>query len=108
MARAVQDLRRRDLPDHADAGLSARSFRGPGEAPHQDRRQGLRLSRPALLARYRHPARPALDRDPDRLLAGWTAGRRADRRPLVGRPHDVEAGGIDRAGIRWLQATTDV
>ena len=27
MARAVQDLRRRDLPDHADAGLSARSFR---------------------------------------------------------------------------------
>ena len=26
MARAVQDLRRGDLPDHADAGLSARSF----------------------------------------------------------------------------------
>ena len=31
MARAVQDLRRGDLPDHADAGLSARSFRArPG------------------------------------------------------------------------------
>ncbi len=26
MARTVQDLRRGDLPDHADAGLSARSF----------------------------------------------------------------------------------
>ena len=31
MARTVQDLRRRDLPDHADAGLSARSFRRPGK-----------------------------------------------------------------------------
>ena len=61
--------------------------RRPGKAPHQDRRQGLRLSRPALLARHRHPARPALDRDPDRLFAGRTAGRRADRRPLAGRPH---------------------
>ena len=41
MARAVQELRRGDLPDHADAGLSARPFAGAGEAPHQDRRQGL-------------------------------------------------------------------
>ena len=108
MARAVQDLRRRDLPDHADAGLSARSFRRPGKAPHQDRRQGLRLSRSALLARHRHPARPALHRDPDRLCAGWTAGRRADRRPLAGRPHAIEAGRTDRARIRRLQAAADV
>jgi len=32
MARTVQDVRRRDLPDHADAGLSARSFAGAGNA----------------------------------------------------------------------------
>ena len=87
MARAVQDVRRRDLPDHADAGLSARPFAGAGEAPDQDRRQGARLSRPARLARHRDAARPALDRDPDRLCAGWAAGRRADRRPVAGGPH---------------------
>ena len=74
----------------------------------QDRRRGLRLSRPARLARHRHAARPALDRDPDRLFAGRTAGRRADRRPLAGRPHAVEAGRADRARIRRLQAAADV
>ena len=82
--------------------------RRPGKAPHQDRRQGLRLSRSARLARHRHAARPALHRDPDRLCAGWTAGRRADRRPLAGRPHAVEAGRTDRARIRRLQAAADV
>ena len=82
--------------------------RRPGKTPHQDRRQGLRLSRPALLARHRHLARPALHRDPDRLFAGWTAGRRADRRPLAGRPHALEAGRTDRARIRRLQAAADV
>ena len=97
MARTVQELRRRDLPDHADAGLSARSLRRSGSPPHQDRRQGLRLSRSARLARHRHSARPAFDRDPDRLCARRIAGRRADRRPVAGRPHAAEAGGIDRA-----------
>ena len=76
--------------------------------PYQDRRQGLCLSRSALLARHRHAARPALDRDPDRLFAGWTAGRRADRRPLAGGPHALEAGRTDRARIRRLQAAADV
>ena len=66
------------------------------------------LSRSALLARHRHLARPALHRDPDRLCAGWTAGRRADRRPLAGRPHALEAGRTDRARIRRLQAAADV
>ena len=108
MARAVQDVRCGDLPDHADAGLSARPFARPGTPPHQDRRQGLRLSRSARLARHRHPARPAVDRDPDRLRAGRLAGRRADRRPLAGGPHAAEAGGTDRARIRRLRAAADV
>jgi Asp-tRNA(Asn)/Glu-tRNA(Gln) amidotransferase A subunit family amidase len=43
MARTVQDVRCRDLPDHADAGLSARSFAGAGDAAHRHRRQALSL-----------------------------------------------------------------
>ena len=34
MARTVQEVRRGDLPDHADAGLSARSFARAGKPPH--------------------------------------------------------------------------
>ena len=53
-----------------------------GEAPHPI--DGKASSIPTTcLARHRHAARPALDRDPDRLLAGRTAGRRADRRPRL-------------------------
>ena len=100
--------RRGDLPDHADAGLSARPFAGAGNPPHQDRRQGLRLSRSARLAGHRDAARPALDRDSDRLCAGWTADRRADRRPLAGRPHAAEARRADRARIRRVRAAADV
>ena len=36
------------------------------------------------------------------------AGRRADRRPLAGRPHAAEAGRTDRARIRRLRAAADV
>ena len=49
-----------------------------------------------------------VDRDSDRLCAGGPAGRRADRRPLAGRPHAVEARGTDRARIRRLRAAADV
>ena len=77
-------------------------------APHQYRRQGLCLSRSAGLARHRHPARPARDRDPDRPFAGRIAGRRADRRPLAGRPHAAQTGRTDRARIRWLCSAADV
>ena len=42
------------------------------------------------------------------LCAGRLAGRRADRRPLAGGPHAVEAGGTDRARIRRLRAAADV
>ena len=37
-----------------------------------------------------------------------TAGRRADRRPLAGRPHAAETGRTDRARIRRLRAAADV
>ena len=42
-----------------------------------------RLSRSAGMARHRHPARPAGDRDTARPVAGRAAGRRADRRPWL-------------------------
>ncbi len=80
----------------------------PGDPPYRHRRQGLRLSRSAFLARHRHPARPARNRDSDRIFAGWFAGRCADRRPLAGRSHPLDAGGADRARIRRLCAAEDV
>jgi amidase len=108
VARIIQDIRCCDLPDHADARLSARSFGVAGKAPHQYRRQGLRLSRPAGVARHRHLARSAGDRDPARADERRPAGRRADRRPLAGRPHAAKTGRTDRARIRRLRATANV
>ena len=45
---------------------------------------------------------------PTGFVAGWIAGRRADRRPLAGRPHAAQAGRTDRARIRRLRAAADV
>ena len=108
MARAVWGFRRGDLPRDADAGLSARSFRRSGEAPHQHRRQGLRLSRSAGLAWYRDAPGPARHRDSDWPVGRGLAGRRADRRPLAGGPHTLETGRTDRTRIRRLCAAADV
>ena len=44
----------------------------------------------------------------DRLRAGRTAGRRADRRALAGGPDAAEAGRTDRARIRRLRSAKDV
>jgi Asp-tRNA(Asn)/Glu-tRNA(Gln) amidotransferase A subunit family amidase len=96
------------ISDHANAGLSARSFARAGKPPPQARRQGFCLSRSAGMARHRDAPRPARNRDSDRLLAGWIAARRADRRPVAGRPHAAEAGGTDRTRIRRVCAATDV
>ncbi len=71
-----------------------------GNAPHQHRRQGLRLPRSAGMARHRHATRPAGHRHSDRPFAGRAAGRRADRRPLAGRSHAAKIGRTDRARIR--------
>ena len=38
VARLLRRIRRADLPGHADPGLSARPFAGPGDAPHRGRR----------------------------------------------------------------------
>jgi amidase len=108
MARAVCELRRGDLPGDADAGLSARSFGGTGNTPHRHRRQGLCLSRPAGMARHRHPARPAGHRDTDRPVAGRLAGWRPDPRSVAGGSHAAKAGRTDRARIRRLCATAGV
>ena len=59
--------------------------------------QPLCLSGSTLVAGYRHAAGPAFDRDPDRFLAGRTADRRADRRPVAGGPHHHQARRTDRA-----------
>ena len=108
MARAVQELRRGDLSDHADTGLSARSFAGPGNAPRQYRRQGLRLSRSAGVARHRHAARPARDGHTHWSFAGRIADRRADRWPVAGRSHTLETGRTDRARIRRFRSAANV
>ena len=97
-----------DLPDHADAGLCAGSVAGAGGPPHQHRRRGFSLSRPAGLARHRDPARPARHRDPAWAQCAGPAARRADRRPVSGGPHAVETRGTDRAGIRRLHSAEDV
>ena len=68
MARALQQVRRGDLSDHADASLSARPFAGPGHARHHDRQHAASLLRPADLARSRNAAGPARHVDPDRLF----------------------------------------
>ena len=59
-------------------------------------------------ARNRDIARLAVNRDSDRLRAGRTAGRRADRRALAGGPDAAEAGRTDRARIRRFRSTKDV
>ena len=60
---------RRDLPDDADAGLSARPLDARLRAPDQHRRQGVSISGPAGLARNRHGPGPAGDGGADRPLA---------------------------------------
>jgi Asp-tRNA(Asn)/Glu-tRNA(Gln) amidotransferase A subunit family amidase len=61
-----------------------------------------------LAWRHRHPARPAGHGDSARPVAAGPAGRRADRRPLAGGSHAIEAGGTDRARIRRVRAAADV
>ncbi len=91
------ELRCGDLPCDADASVSARSLAGAGNAPHQYRRQGLRLPRSVGVARHRYATRLAGHRDPDWTFAARPAGRRADRRPMAGRPHASAVGRTDRA-----------
>ena len=83
-------------------------------SPDQEKRRididgkELSLSRSAGLARHRHAARPAGNRDSDRAVAGRAADRRADRGALAGGPHAVEARRTDRARIRRLCSAADV
>ena len=92
-----------DLPGDADAGLSARSFRGPGSAPHFDRRHRYPYLDQLVVARRRDAAGPAGDRRADRPLARGPADRRADHRPVAGGSHAAAARRADRARVRRLR-----
>ena len=109
MARAVQELRRGDLPGDADAGLSARSF-GADQEQRRIRIDGKDYVYPDQLAWPGIATLPGLPATaiPIGFVGRRLAGRRADRRPLAGRPHAAETGRTDRARIRRLRAAADV
>jgi len=89
MARHCQVVRRGDLPDHADAGLPARSFAGARKSA-RIKIDGKDYDYPDQLAWPGIATLPGLPRRGSRSpFARGPAGRRADRWPLAGRPHTV-------------------
>ena len=106
--RAQWRVRCGDLPNHADAGLPARSSAGSGTAAHRHRRQAVSVYGSTGVARHRHAAGPSRNGNPGGPIERRSADRRADRRPVAGRSHAAETRRVDRARVRRLHATTFV